>query len=371
MKIKSGLMISEYFINRHRINLSDVNLQHVREPNFLGYVELYNPNLDPIELKHYALARISNIRRSLSVLNRDGQRVSVAGANNCFFHPMALDKYTIWENNNFLPAKPKGTADRDADEATESHKALLISLQLKNGAKSSFQPNSLGFRSHLETKSGIRKELYYDTKNDDRTENVRFLKGEVPNGQDAKLEGGKTMVLLGNGFISSGNPSDIPYYYYSDTYGNSGYYRPDYQLSAQDWGKIVNNPNCQIVVAIDNYIDRGAFPFNKEAGVMNLNWSDALFLVQKHSKDPLRRRIIDATSANPFARVNNWTDFVRQVTLANETELGRAHFRVRTVAQRMPEFLNFQTNQWLAVPFTGIVPSEVSLGQRSTNPNGY
>ncbi len=351
-QIRSGLMITEYFINRYRIILGQTDF--IREPNFCGFIELYNPNIDPIELKHYALARISNLRRILP----DG----TPGRNYAFMHPFAMDRYNEWERNGFY-GSPQGRADRNADKLTYSHKALLISLKLKNNEISSFQPNSLGFSSHLETGNGIQTKLESDPSNDNRIERVRFLKGE-PVG-DAKLNGGKTILILGNAFIETGDPSNIPNYYYTDKYGNYGYYKPTYHISPQDWQKIMADQQCQIIVALDNYNQRGAYPIYKDAGVTNLNWSDALFLVQKHAKDPKRRRIIDATSANPFARVNNWTDFVSKVTLTNEYEAGKAHFRTRTAAQRMPEFLNFSHSQWNAAYFTGDLPQHASPGRRS------
>lgn len=365
VKIKSGLMISEYFLNRHRVDF-DSNYPYedeVREPNFLGYIELYNPNLDPIVLENYALARISNLRRTLW---RDWYNSNRPGGNNCFFHPFAMDRYREWEAGGFRSPKPRGTADRNADVSTQSHKALLISLQLKDRCKSSFQPNSLGFSSHLETGRGIRERIEYYPPNDDRIERVRFLKGQHTSRREGKamLDGGKTMLILGNAFLEQGNPSDIPKYWYQSR-KISGYFGPDYVMDKSDWQRIVNNDDCQIIVALDNYTDRNAYPIFPEAGVTNLNWSDALLLVQKHAKHPQRRRVIDATSANPFGRVNNWTEFVSKVTLVSEDEVGHAHFRVRTVAQRMPEFLNFSEKQWYAERFTGRIPEKASPGSRS------
>lgn len=362
VKIKSGLMITEYFLNRHRVDLSHPYHNEVREPNFLGYIELYNPNLDPILLENYALARISNLRRTLW---SDWHHSNYPGGNNCFFHPFAMERYNEWKRNHFYPEKPEGTADRDADSKTQSHRALLISLQLKNNQKSSFQPNSLGFRSHLETGHGIQEWLQEDWDNDNRIERVRFIKGQDAQlGGKAALDGGKTMIILGNAFLEKGNPSEIPTYYYQKG-GIEGVFKPDYVMSSYDWQKIVDNNECQIIVALDNYSDRHAYPIFPEAGVTNLNWSDALLLVQKHAKHSGRRRVIDATSANPFGRVNNWTKFVSRVTLVSEDEVGHAHFRVRTVAQRMPEFLNFSEKQWHAERFTGHIPEKASPGSRS------
>lgn len=381
LKIRSGLMITEYFINRHRIEMDQPKLRDIREPNFLGYVELYNPNLDPIDLEHYALARISNLRRvtfyGISFKN---------GTNYAFFHPFADEAYKKWKQSGYR-GDPSGRADRHANKDTRSHMALLLSLQLKNNAKSSFQPNSLGFSSPLETGGGIEKRLVYNTSNDSRTEKVRFIKkpGSFDNNK-AKLSGGKTMLLLGNGFIKEGDPSDIPSYrysYYAESYDNkyhTGYFKPINCLTKEAWQSIVNDPRCEIIVAVDNYEDRNAYPNYPKAGVMNLNWSDALLLVQKHPKDSSRRRIVDATSTHPFSRVDNWVTFVDKVTLVSETEIGYAHFRVRTVAQHMPEFLNFSYTQWYSErfhqahsdgykkPLPLALPAKVSPGRRSTNP---
>lgn len=380
LKIRSGLMITEYFINRHRVLVDNADWHKVREPNFHGYVELYNPNLDPLDLENYALARMSNIRRP-----HNWQ----IGNNYVYFHPMANEKFGSWKEN--MSARPPGTADRYADAQTESHRALLLSLKLKNGEKSSFQPNSLGFRSHLETKNGIQKQLVADSRNDDRIERVRFIKPSEGISGKAQLSGGKTMILLGNAFIEGGDPANIPKYdykyYTQDYYGYRSYQiynlYPQYKFSQADWDKILNNPECEIVVAVDNYRDRSAYPIFADAGVLNLNWSDALIVVQKHPSDGTRRRIIDATSTHPFSRVNNWTEFVGKVTLAEERRVAFAHFRVRTVAQHQPEFLNFSYTQWYAVPFrltersaesevigtaypqNGTIPAKVSPGKRS------
>lgn len=372
VKIKSGLMITEYFMNRHRIDLSSSWYSNVREPNFYGYVELYNPNLDPIQLEHYALARISNLRRTITL--SDGTKKP--GANYCFFHPFAMERYTAWEKIGY-DGHPSGTADRRADQYTKSNQALLISLQLQDGAKSSFQPNSLGFLSKLETKQGIQERLVAIPDNDNRTERVRFLKGAPASGRKAQLEGGKTMLLLGNGFIERGDPANIPdYSYYYDRTGEYLTLKPQHRFKQEDWDKVVANPECQIIVALDNYQDRAAYPIYPKSGVLNLNWSDALILVQKHPRDQKRRRMVDATSVNPFARVDNWTEFVEKVTLTNDERVGFAHFRVRTVAQRMPEFLNFSEKQWHSVYFwnrtsgstTADIDARVSPGKRSTRP---
>lgn len=376
VKIRSGLMITEYFINRHRIDLSGDGGHwfQVREPNFLGYVELYNPNIDPLDLEHYALARISNLRWT----ENNYGRVTVH-PNYGFFHPFAKKRSDEWKAAGTI--RPQGTADRHADEYTQSHKALLLSLKLKNGEKSSFQPNSLGFSSPLETKADTKAKLEWDPDNDNRTEHVRFLKPQGGFSEKARLEGGKTMLLLGNGFLKAGDPSNIPsydYYYYNRKYN----FYPQHKISVADWKKIMDDPMCQIIVAVDNYKDRNAYPIYPKSGVLNLNWSDALILVQKHPQDSTRRRIVDATSTHPFSRKNNWTDFVSKVTLAKEDELGYAHFRVRTVAQRMPEFLNFSEDQWLPIKFgesnygggktypTSIpIPDKASPGRRSTDPD--
>ena len=82
--------------------------------------------------------------------------------------------------------------------------------------------------------------------------------------------------------------------------GISGNYIPEYKLTTADWNRIKNSDECEIIVALDNYTDKNEYTHSKGAGVMNLNYSDALFLVQKHSKDGSRRRIVDATSSNPF-----------------------------------------------------------------------
>ena len=358
LKVQSSLMITEYFINRYDVKSPTGKLHYLRHPLFFGFVELYNPNLDPVSLENYALARISNLRRYMA----DGR----LGKNYSFMHPFGRERYNAWESGGFN-GDPKGRADRNADNLTWSHRALLISLQLQDGQISSFQPNSLGFKSSLENNgNGIVKELYPDPANDNRRERVRFLKGGLTSGK-AMLSGGKTMLLLGNAFLESGDPSDIPSYWYQDSWGNRGYYTPEYKLATADWNRIKNSDECEIIVALDNYTDKNEYTHSKGAGVMNLNYSDALFLVQKHSKDGSRRRIVDATSSNPFARVNNWTDFVRYVTLTTDdpNNSGAPHFRVRTVAQHMPEFLNFSYQQWYAEKFTGTIPSKASPGHRS------
>lgn len=227
-RIRASLMITEYFINRHRTNL---NLpptdprRSICEPNFCGFVELYNPNIDPILLENYALARVANLR----TVAAEGS----TGQNYAFMHPFARELYSAWQKkyasegkDAYLKYEPDGTADRGADEFTQSHLAVLISLQLKNGAVGSFQPNSLGFKSHLETGNGIQKCLEANESNDTRTERVRFLKGGLDSDGKARLQGGKTMLLLGNAFLQSGDPANIPYYRYVGG-KNDGFFPPD------------------------------------------------------------------------------------------------------------------------------------------------
>lgn len=188
------------------------------------------------------------------------------------------------------------------------------------------------------------------------------------------------MILLGNGYLErTGN------YVYREpgTYRNLERKHADNDLDYIADLRVKPLPEalvtrlwyddeCQIIVAVDNYKDKSTNPNNidylsiyRGAGVMNLGWHDALFIVQKHKNNPSRRRIVDATSANPFARVNNWTQFVAKVTLASETDAGWPHFRVRTVAQHLPEFLNFSEKQWHPALYTGTIPAKVSPGRRS------
>ena len=69
-------------------------------------------------------------------------------------HPFGRERYNTWESGGFH-GDPKGRADRNADNLTWSNRALLISLQLQDGQISSFQPNSLGFKSSLENKGMV------------------------------------------------------------------------------------------------------------------------------------------------------------------------------------------------------------------------
>ena len=86
----------------------------------------------------------------------------------------------------------------------------------------------------------------------------------------AMLSGGKTMLLLGNAFLESGDPSNIPYYWYQDRWGNRGNYTPEYKLATADWNRIKNSDECEIIVALDNYTDKNEYTHSKGAGVMNL-----------------------------------------------------------------------------------------------------
>lgn len=400
MKIRTSPMITEYFVNRVRNHTvrpyiaTDGVYNYLRgeeainDPYFYGYVELFNPNLDGINLENYALARIANIRK----INRNDSGVITGyGPNYPYFHPMAQDKFTASGSTGST-----GTADRNADSDTESHKALLLSLQLKNNVKSSFQPNSLGFKSQFETTSRKIEEAQVAVPaNDNRIEKVRFFKGGLTNNK-AVLQGGKTMLILGNGYLEQEKRPDYIY-----TANNTSNTRRLHTSNKLDYiadtrvkalprkvadGLMADN-QCQMIVAVDNYMDgtqnRGVdgsapgtdfYAIYYGAGVMNLGWHDALFIVQKHKNNSKRRRIVDATSANPFARVNNWTAFAGKVTLASETQTGRAHFRVRTVAQYLPEFLNFSETQWHPAYYDGgqgVIPRVASPGRRSAKGLDY
>lgn len=392
MKIRTSPMITEYFINRVRNGETYVSAvmgangimqertfgaEDINDPYFYGFVEIFNPNLDDVNLENYALCRIANIRSYYG----PGRPY---GPNFPYFHPMADEKFTGGGSTGQF-----GTADRNADEDTESHKALLLSLQLKDGVKSNFQPNSLGFKSQFETASGkIEEALLPDAANDNRIERVKFFKGQLTGGR-AILKGGKTMLILGNGFINTMGERG-GFYFKKDGVWHIKYQKDNTlasiadprvkPLSASAYSKIINSDECQMVVAVDNFMDKSTnegatgsprgsdyYAIYSGSGVMNLGWHDALFLVQKHHSNPKRRRIVDATSANPFARVNNWTDFAAKVTLASETDTGRPHFRVRTVAQHLPEFLNFDESQWYPVLYNdnSNISPKVSPGRRS------
>lgn len=400
MKIRTSPMITEYFINRvrngevrHYVDVQGYLQEDpaLNDPYFYGYVEIYNPNLDGIDLSNYALCRIANIRNS--TLNSSGTRVASYGPNFPYFHAMARKKFVAGGSTG-----DKGTADRNGDETTESNKALLLSLQLKDGQKSSFQPNSLGFKSRIETGLDEVTEAPVSlADNDDRIERVKFYKGGLTNNK-AILKGGKTMLVLGNGFLETDTRS---YTYYNRTSRRTERRaHSDNTLSniadlrvkglPQDvYTELTSNASCQMIVAVDNYKDKSTNYFYNDnvkeyrgedlitaagidyyavhsgSGVMNLGWHDALFIVQKHKSNSKRRRIVDATSANPFARVNNWKEFAYKVTLASDTELGKPHFRVRTVAQHLPEFLNFTEKQWHPALYEGTIPPKVSPGRRS------
>lgn len=396
MKIRTSPMITEYFMNRVRNGATKKiwvwnGSQWVlgtdkafNDPYFYGYVEIYNPNIDDIAIENYALCRIANVRRA--TLDNAGNVINY-GPNFPYFHPHGAAKFRDGGRTG-----DNGTADRNADADTESHKALLLSLQLKNGQKSSFSPfNSLGFKSQFETVSRKIEEAQVSVpQNDNRIEKVKFFKGGLIGGR-AILKGGKTMLVLGNGYLEQ---NTRPAYVYTPD-GVSANIQRHHSSNKLDYiadtrvdplpRKVVegleNDDECQMIVAVDNYLDKSTNPGGggmaagidyyailEGAGVMNLGWHDALFIVQKHKNNSKRRRIVDATSANPFARVNNWTFFAENVTLATSNDTGWPHFRVRTVAQHLPEFLNFTQRQWYPVKYTGKgsrIPSKTSPGRRS------
>lgn len=356
VKLRSSPMITEYFVNRVRNGarlVGETGEGAFNHPYFFGYVELYNPNLDAIALDNYALARISNIRNTLGVRNLDGTVGRTYDHNSPYWHPLAMEKFVTT-----FGAQQTGTADRYATPYTESHRALLLSLQLKNGEKSNFQPNSLGFISPLENgTSTASQKLVANPENDNRIERVHFYKGAIASGARPYLGGGKTMVLLGNAFLESGTS-------YNPASPNEIRVTP---LPSATWQRMMSDPECQIIAAVDNYTARNLYAIEKGSGVMNIGWHDALVLVQKHGQDGSKRRVVDATSAHPFARVNNWKEFAEKVTLASSTDTGWPHYRVRTVAQRMPEFLNFSHSQWHSTYHGSAthIPPKVSPGRRS------
>lgn len=379
MKIKGSPMITEYFMNRVINNTTYRGAdggRSINHPYFYGYVELYNPNLDPITLEHYALCRISNVREVKSG--------GTYGPNYPYFHPFAAEKFEESGKTGRT-----GTADRDGDDKTESHRALLLSLKLRDGERSSFQPNSLGIQSPVETGLDyIKENLIPDADNDGRIEHVRFFKGKPADGR-AILEGGKTMLILGNGF--SHKRKEQVFTYRDDNGTRQTTNSKDNTLAKNAdpritplpesvYNALLTDSECQMIVSVDNFLLSNTHPgytgyaagsdyysIHSGAGVMNLAWQDALFLVQKHKNKNSRRRVVDATSAHPFARVNNWADFTGKVSYATEYPAGTPHFRVRTVAQRSPEFLNFGYEQWHPALHTSAttLPAKVSPGKRS------
>lgn len=202
------------------------------------------------------------------------------------------------------------------------------------------------------------------------------------------------MLVLGNGFINTQGETG-GFTFWNGTAWVTTYQKDNTLAKIADprvtplpqnvYDKILKDDECQMVVAVDNFLDKSTNPGSgtsngmpagsdyysifSGAGVMNLGWHDALFIVQKHKSNGKRRRIVDATSANPFGRKNNWTEFAAKVTLASESDTGWPHFRVRTVAQHLPEFLNFTEKQWYPVYYreakTGKIPSKTSPGRRS------
>lgn len=292
-KLRSQLTITEYFIQEYKNKT-------------YGYVEIYNPNVDPIVLENYGLIRVID--------------------NESYGLPKGSDGLT----QGFL--FPQLSAIKDNTGRT--HETLVLSLALKDNQLSPWYPNSLGINSDADVKNGKPRSPMTSQWNG-RLERVHFVKKRetMLNGKYT-LEGGRTMLVLMSGHLANNSSLQDPVP--GDT--NAPAF-PEYINQAFEKGY------CQYIVAVDNPYNSAKnvySPKSTEAGVMNMDRLDALALVQRHHKNPIRRRGADATSLNNLMNLQygSW-GYYRDRVATNEN-----HFRGRTAVQFTSDAFWHTYRQW-------------------------
>lgn len=291
-KLRSQLTITEYFLQQY-------------DGRPYGYVELYNPNVDPIVLENYGLIRIV-----------DGETYGKPSS----------------QRNGYL--FPQMTSISGNDGTT--HRALVLSLALQNNRKSPWTPNSLGINSVDDVKNGHpRAPMNHDYGL--RVERVRFVKERATKlGDKYTLQGGRTMLVLMSGHMAAGSTLQDPV-----PRDKNAPAFPEYINQA------FNKGYCQYVVAIDN-------PYSStsnnamDRGVMHMSNLDALALVQKHNKTQKRRRGVDASSLNNLMNLErgSW-GFYRDKVATDES-----HFRARTAVQFTSDSHTHTYRQWYQARLT-------------------
>lgn len=340
LRVSSDLMITEVY---HKYD------------NGLSYaaVELYNPNKTPIDLSDYALARVKN-----QFLDVGYCTVGEIGGKCRGKTAIRQEYYTLYPPSF------------DKSRRSEAN-ALILPLSLST--THNWSPYRLGVNRDNKTQDGAAD---YSASNPIK---LRFLtesgygtldNNDLPAGAKPMLHGGKTLVVLGDGY----QPANA-------TLKSGG-------LSAQLY-EAYKKGYCQYIVALDNRStaakdseikndNQGGFSGNRNSGVMNLRYEDGLLLVKRiRQKGGETRRVIDTTTPNLYSggqdenyKTGNALDYwlnMMDLKQGNRKEKSTAvysaNYQTRTVIERLPSY-GWSRHHWNVHRQTDNLDRVVSLGSR-------
>lgn len=318
--ITSDLMITEeYHYNKDHLNLS--------------IIELHNPTLDPIYLRHYGLMKAG---RDLN-----------AGPNSVAFFPM---------NSSRTPTNRSVSTDDRSDgiyrEAKMEH-AIIMPLELRDNdyswsywrwrtfvpMRSNADPNMTEFYSHKPQHKVIRTGA---SRGDDVISTTYAAPGEEP-----RLDPGKTMLILGPGYIEYTPDEDGYGILYPTKPGNTGGAGQQGQLGpgVQPIQSYIKG-YCQYVFAMANYSATKSNSRNDAAATNHLAEDHGIVLVKQmlDPSSPLNngtiRKVVD--TAIPY---NNAGSSLSQFQSKFPFGSANTHARVRVDGDYFPS-TTFDIDNW-------------------------
>lgn len=341
LKIVSDLMITEVY-------------HHYKNGLSFAAVELYNPNKTEIDLNNYALARIKNQFLVVQYCDMPTPPPRGCPANRV---KSRLERFTLY-------APHLRSSDRVTNTKLDPvQNALILPLTLR--PDHDWRPYSLGIKQNNTAVTGA--ESY--SKNPIK---VRFLTDSgygvlsgnaVPTPARPTLAGGKTMIVLGDGYLAEGA-----------TLRTGGV--------SQQVVEAYKRGYCQYIVALDNrstdarsgdIVDNrmGGFSANRHSGVMNLRYEDGLLLIKRSQRGGQEvRQVIDTTTPNVFSgessKTGNVEDYwlnMMDLNLSGPTAVYSPNYQTRTVIERVPSY-GWSNRHWHVQRTTTDLRSIVSLGSR-------
>lgn len=314
--VTSDLMITEeYHFNKANLNLS--------------IIELHNPTLDDIELKHYGLMKVG------------------------------LDLTQSPNGVAFFPQNDQTTAERwvDTSNKTGGYKearktqALIMPLDLRNGDEENldwaywrwrtFEPNLRDGSDPNKTKYYAHSLKYKVIKtgahSGDNVNDVTFA--EPP--KDPILKAGKTILILGPGYIEYTPDKDGYGILYPTEPLNAGGAIQKGQLGpGMQPLESYRKGYCQYVFAMANYSTTKSNSRNDNASTNHLAENQGVVLVKQRKDGGLVRKIIDTSF--PY---NNQGSSAGQLQGKLPAGGVNTHSRVRCDGDYFPS-KNFDLNNW-------------------------
>lgn len=320
--ITSDLMITEqYVFNEAHLNLS--------------IIELHNPTLDPIELKHYALMKVG--------------RDHVQGSNNNRVVAYPQEDYDY--AHRWVDTSDKSGGYKEC----KMNSAVLMPLDMRTAVNDGSYWRWITYEAWQRDPDQPNKSKHHD-----HSLKVRVVRtGAYPGdnvvsttfrdpGLDPVLDPGKTILILGPGYVEY-TPDQDGYgllyptkpYPYAGGAGQRGQLGPGVQ-PIQSYLK----GYCQYVVAMANYSQPKSNSRNDAASVNHLS-SDQGVLLVKQKLDPVNHPSITNGSIRKVIDCSiPYNNALHSLTQIERVTYDRTHFRTRIDGDFFPS-TKFNSKDWV------------------------